>query len=29
MIVIAVFEEDVLRLIGGYVPQSGRSLHEK
>ena len=27
--VVVVFEEDVLRLIGRYVPQSGRSLHNK
>ena len=28
MTVVVVFEEDVLRLICGYVPQSGRSLEE-
>ena len=26
---LVVFEEDVLRLISGYSPQSGRSLEEK
>ena len=26
---VVVFEEDVLRLICGYAPQSGRSLEEK
>ena len=26
---VVVFEEDVLRLIYGYAPQSGRSLEEK
>ena len=26
---LVVFEEDVLRLICGYAPQSGRSLEEK
>ena len=25
---VAAFEEDVLRLLCGYVPQSGRSLEE-
>ena len=29
MTVVVVFEEDVLRLICGYAPQSGRSLEEK
>ena len=29
MIVVFVFEEDVLRLVCGYAPQSGRSLEEK
>ena len=29
MTVVVVFEEDVLRLIYGYVPQSGWSLEEK
>ena len=29
MTVVAAFEEDVLRLICGYAPQSGRSLGEK
>ena len=29
MTVVVVFEEDVLRLICGYTPQSGRSLEEK
>ena len=29
MIVVVVFEEDVLRLICGYTPQSGRCLEEK
>ena len=29
MTLVAVFEEDVLRLICGYAPQSGRSLEEK
>ena len=28
MVVVFVYEEDVLRLICGYVPQSGRSLEE-
>ena len=26
---VVVFEEDVLRLICGYAPQSGRSFEEK
>ena len=26
---LVVFEEDLLRLICGYAPQSGRSLEEK
>ena len=29
MITVVGFEEDVLRLICGYAPQSGRSLEEK
>ena len=29
MMTVVVFEEDVLRLICGYIPQSGRSLEEK
>ena len=29
VIVVVVFVEDVLRLICGYAPQSGRSLEEK
>ena len=29
MAVVLVFEEDVLWLICGYAPQSGRSLEEK
>ena len=29
MMTPVVFEEDVLRLICGYAPQSGRSLEEK
>ena len=29
MIIVVVFEEDVLRLICGYAPQSGRNLKEK
>ena len=29
MAVVSVFEEDVLRLICGYAPQSGRGLEEK
>ena len=29
MTVAVVFEEDVLRLICGYAPQSGRSFEEK
>ena len=29
MTVVVVFEEDVLRLICGYAPQSGKSLDEK
>ena len=29
MTVVVVFEEDVLRLICGYAPQSGRSLDEE
>ena len=29
MNVVVVFEEDVLRLICGYAPQSGRSFEEK
>ena len=29
MTVVVVFEEDVLRLICGYAPQSGRQLEEK
>ena len=29
MAVVLVFEVDVLRLICGYAPQSGRSLEEK
>ena len=29
MIHVIVFEEDMLRLICGYAPQSGRSLEEK
>ena len=28
-VMTVVFEEDVLRLICGYAPQSGRSLEEK
>ena len=28
-VVVVVHEEDVLRLICGYAPQSGRSLEEK
>ena len=28
MTLVVVFEEDVLRLICGYAPQSGRSLEE-
>ena len=28
-LVVHVFEEDVLRLICGYAPQSGRRLEEK
>ena len=28
MTVVVVFEQDVLRLICGYAPQSGRSLEE-
>ena len=29
MTLLVVFEEDVLRLICGYAPQSGRSLERK
>ena len=29
MMILVVFEEDVLRLICGYATQSGRSLEEK
>ena len=29
MTVVIVFEEDVLRLICGYAPQSGKSFEEK
>ena len=29
MTLVAVLEEDVLRLICGYAPQSGRSLEDK
>ena len=29
MTVVLVFEEEVLRLICGYAPQSGRSVEEK
>ena len=29
IILVVVFEEDVLRLTCGYAPQSGRSLEEK
>ena len=29
MAVVLVLEKDVLRLIGGYAPQSGRRLEEK
>ena len=29
MIIVMFFEEDVLRLICGYDPQSGRSFEEK
>ena len=29
MTVVVVFEEDVLRLIWGFVPQSGRTFEEK
>ena len=28
MFVLLVFEEDVLRLIAGYVPQSGRIFNQ-
>ena len=29
MILLVVYEQDVLRLVCGYAPQSGRSLEEK
>ena len=28
VLIVVVFKEDVLRLISGYAPQSGRSLEE-